>query len=44
MISAQIKKGNVFLIDSLEDHLLQIVILPESKTLKTVKFNYYNFL
>lgn len=28
MISAQIKKGNIFLIDSLEDHMLQLLTLP----------------
>lgn len=44
MISAQIKRGNTFLIDSLEDYLLQMVVLPENRTLKTVKLNYYNFI
>lgn len=44
MISAQIKKGNTFLINSLEDYLLQSVVLPDNRALKTVKLNYYNFI
>lgn len=44
MLSAQIKKGNGFLIDSLEDYLLQMILLPDNRTLKTVKLPYYNFV
>lgn len=44
MISAQIKKGNTFLIESVEDHLLQVVTLPPNRTLKSLKINYYNFI
>ena len=44
MITAQIKKGNAFLIDNLEDALLQIVTLPENKLLKPIKFTFYQFI
>lgn len=44
MFSAQIKKGNSFLIDSLEDYLLQMILLPDNKALKTVRLPYFNFV
>lgn len=44
MISAQIKRGNSFYIDSLEDTLLQIVVLPETKPLKPIKFSFFQFV
>lgn len=44
MISAQIKKGNVFLIGSLEDHLLQVISLNPSCPAKPLKINYFNFI
>lgn len=39
--AAQIKKGNTFLIDNMEDMLLQIVELPFNKQIKPVKFTFY---
>lgn len=44
MISAQLKKGNVFLIGSLEDHLLQVITLNSSCPIKPLKINYFNFI
>jgi hypothetical protein len=44
MISAQIKKGNIFLIDSLEDYMLQMITLPHNPSFKPLKLNYYNLI
>ncbi len=44
MISAQIKKGNTYMIDSLEDYMLQMVNLPTNKNFKPLKMNYFNFI
>lgn len=44
MISAQIKRGNSFLIDSLEDTLLQIINLPQNKPIKPIKYSFFQFI
>lgn len=44
MISAQIKRGNTYLIDSLEDYMLQMITLPANRSYKPLKLNYYNFI
>lgn len=44
MISAHIRKGNSFHIDSLEDALLQIIKLPENKELKPIRYSFYQFV
>ena len=44
MISAHIKKGNSFLIDSLEDTLLQIITLPDNKQISPIKYSFFQFI
>ena len=44
MLCAHIKKGNCFLIDSLEDTLLQIITLPENKPIKPIKYSFFQFI
>ena len=39
--AAQIKKGNSYLIDSLQEIILQVVQLPPTKHIKPVKFTLY---
>lgn len=44
MLSAHIKRGNSFLIDSLEDTLLQIITIPENKHVKPIKYSFFQFI
>jgi hypothetical protein len=44
MLTAQVKKVSPLPLDNLEDYLLQIIVLPEHRTLKAIKLTYYNFI